>query len=200
MTIPTFASGVKVLTPEECDQIIQLCSPLTETSLIIENNNTKTKNTNLRKSKSIGLPSDDPRFESIKPLLLKVVDAIMGVSQEVFYCTLAGVDPIQFAAYESGDYYQDHIDSSMDMPRAMSASVLLSSPLDFKNGDLCFKNLNPIDEKDKMPEGIPVPLEQGEIVVFPSLLLHQVTPVTKGTRYSLVLWSFTEEMSKTRGL
>ena len=57
-----------------------------------------------------------------------------------------------------------------------------------------------MNEEDKMPEGLPVPLEQGEIVVFPSLLLHQVTPVTEGKRYSLVLWSFTEEMSKTRGL
>ncbi len=29
---------------------------------------------------------------------------------------------------------------------------------------------------------------QGSIIVFPSFLHHQVTPVTKGTRYSLVLW------------
>ena len=30
---------------------------------------------------------------------------------------------------------------------------------------------------------------QGSIIVFPSYVYHQVTPVTRGTRYSLVLWS-----------
>ena len=29
---------------------------------------------------------------------------------------------------------------------------------------------------------------RGTIIVFPSFLEHQVTPVTKGTRYSLVQW------------
>ena len=29
---------------------------------------------------------------------------------------------------------------------------------------------------------------KGSIVVFPSFLWHRVKPVTKGTRYSLVLW------------
>ncbi len=30
--------------------------------------------------------------------------------------------------------------------------------------------------------------EQGSVVFFPSFTRHQVTPVTKGTRYSLVMW------------
>jgi len=29
---------------------------------------------------------------------------------------------------------------------------------------------------------------QGTIIMFPSWILHRVTPVTKGTRYSLVSW------------
>jgi PKHD-type hydroxylase len=30
---------------------------------------------------------------------------------------------------------------------------------------------------------------KGSIVVFPSFVWHRVKPVTKGTRYSLVMWS-----------
>ena len=30
--------------------------------------------------------------------------------------------------------------------------------------------------------------EKGAVVVFPSHIWHRVTPVTKGTRYSLVVW------------
>ena len=31
--------------------------------------------------------------------------------------------------------------------------------------------------------------DQGSMIIFPSFLHHQVTPVTSGTRYSLVIWS-----------
>jgi PKHD-type hydroxylase len=31
--------------------------------------------------------------------------------------------------------------------------------------------------------------ERGSIVVFPSHVWHRVKPVTKGTRYSLVIWN-----------
>ena len=30
---------------------------------------------------------------------------------------------------------------------------------------------------------------QGSIIIFPSFTYHCITPVTSGTRYSLVLWS-----------
>ena len=30
---------------------------------------------------------------------------------------------------------------------------------------------------------------KGSLVVFPSFLWHRVTPVIRGTRYSLVIWS-----------
>jgi PKHD-type hydroxylase len=33
-----------------------------------------------------------------------------------------------------------------------------------------------------------MPKQKGAAVLFPSFLLHRVTPVTRGTRKSLVLW------------
>ena len=32
-------------------------------------------------------------------------------------------------------------------------------------------------------------LPKGSLVIFPSFIKHRVTPVTKGIRYSLVIWS-----------
>ena len=34
----------------------------------------------------------------------------------------------------------------------------------------------------------PVEKEKGLVTIFPSYMLHRVTPVTKGIRKSLVLW------------
>jgi PKHD-type hydroxylase len=30
--------------------------------------------------------------------------------------------------------------------------------------------------------------KQGTVIVFPSYVLHEVTPITQGTRHSLVAW------------
>ena len=34
-----------------------------------------------------------------------------------------------------------------------------------------------------------IELNKGDVVVFPSYFLHRVSPVTKGTRYSVVAWA-----------
>jgi len=39
------------------------------------------------------------------------------------------------------------------------------------------------------PEPIVAPRGQGSVTFFPSMLLHRVTPITKGHRYSLVGWA-----------
>jgi PKHD-type hydroxylase len=35
----------------------------------------------------------------------------------------------------------------------------------------------------------PVPRDQGTIIVFPSTMLHRVSPITKGIRRSVVGWA-----------
>ena len=53
-------------------------------------------------------------------------------------------------------------------------SIILNS--DFEGGDFQISGLTTHA------------LEEGSIVVFPSFLEHRVAPVTKGIRYSLVVW------------
>ena len=62
--------------------------------------------------------------------------------------------------------------------RKLSITIQLSSPQDYEGGDLILHN----GEPEKMQK------ELGKLIVFPSYTLHEVTPVTKGTRYSLVAW------------
>ena len=47
---------------------------------------------------------------------------------------------------------------------------------DFEGGDLILYNDGLMKQK------------KGCITFFPSYLLHEITPVTKGTRYSLSMW------------
>ena len=75
----------------------------------------------------------------------------------------------------------DHIHSLFDGERKGIPTMTCLSILneDYEGGELQI-HLN--DNPDVMKK------EQGTVVAFPSPTLHEVTPVTKGKRYSLVGW------------
>ena len=106
---------------------------------------------------------------------------------------------IQFTIYKKSQFYdwhQDCWDKPYEMPnpnyngkiRKISATIQLCDPKNYKGGELQFDFRNQINKSSNIikPKEL---LPQGTIVVFPSHIYHKVTPVTKGTRYSLVLWS-----------
>jgi PKHD-type hydroxylase len=79
-----------------------------------------------------------------------------------------------------GGKYGRHIDSAPGtLIRKLSFTVQLSEPEDYKGGDLCLY----LGEKPEVMKK-----EQGFVALFPSYVLHEVKPVTSGTRYSLVSW------------
>jgi PKHD-type hydroxylase len=82
--------------------------------------------------------------------------------------------------HRTGGKYGRHIDSAPGtLIRKLSFTVQLSEPEDYKGGDLC---LYLGDKAEVMKK------EQGFVALFPSYVLHEVKPVTQGTRYSLVSW------------
>lgn len=90
-------------------------------------------------------------------------------------------EPIQYTEYyEGGGHYDWHMDCGIGAQnrRKISVTVQLSHPDDYEGGDLEFNTGN-------VHQG---PRVQGAAVIFPSFFMHRVTPVTKGTRKSFVLW------------
>ena len=92
------------------------------------------------------------------------------------------IDSIQYTEYsEGGGHYDWHMDMG-DFPqnnRKISLTIQLSDPNDYEGGDLEFW-LGRTPDK--------APREHLLAILFPSYLMHRVTPITKGTRKSLVLW------------
>jgi len=89
---------------------------------------------------------------------------------------------IQYTVYKGGDkgFYCGHVDHGKNYyKRKLSMVCQLSDPDSYSGGDLLIHTKNhPIT----MPRGL------GAVICFPSWMLHEVTPVTEGTRRSLVLW------------
>ena len=90
-------------------------------------------------------------------------------------------EPIQMTTYNSSDLgtYGWHTDVSSAIIRKFTCIMQLSEPDEYTGGELQVNS-----------DGIVniVPKKRGHIVVFPSYVIHQVTPVTSGSRQSLVSW------------
>ena len=70
--------------------------------------------------------------------------------------------------------------------RKLSVTISLNKPEEYKGGNLRF-DFGP--HADKRYHTCKEIRPQGSVIVFPSHIYHQVTPVTEGTRYSLVAWN-----------
>ena len=93
------------------------------------------------------------------------------------------IQSLQFTSYDAKDkgFYQKHIDMMYKGTgtRKLSLTVQLSDGADYEGGDLLLHYKNDPDVGFR---------NQGTATFFPSWMLHEVTPVTKGKRYSLVAW------------
>jgi PKHD-type hydroxylase len=90
-----------------------------------------------------------------------------------------------YAKYEKGQTYGEHIDDPVMGPAGqryrsdISCTVFLNSPEDYEGGELQIKT----QYGDQL-----VKLEAGCAILYPSTSLHQVNPVTSGTRFVAVTW------------
>ena len=71
--------------------------------------------------------------------------------------------------------------------RKLSMTINLNKPGEYDGGNLKF-DFGPHAAGKRFHECVEI-RPQGSIIVFPSYVYHQVTPVMRGTRYSMVLWS-----------
>jgi len=108
----------------------------------------------------------------------------------------------QFTKYKLNQYYDWHCDS-WDKPykkegpdngkiRKLSMTCQLTDGSEYEGGELefDFRNYSPhMREEAKHLKQATEILPKGSVIVFPSFVWHRVKPVTKGTRYSLVMWN-----------
>ena len=98
-------------------------------------------------------------------------------------------EQIQYTEYlgsKNGKYeWHQDIGPGMLSWRKVSITVQLSEPGEYEGGDLQVFQGGEYKEQNF----INAPRKAGCVFIFPSYMLHRVTPVTKGIRKSFVLWS-----------
>ena len=151
---------------------LQELYPFQEATIIGENNN-------IRKSNIKWLHNNERSFWVYE----KICKLAIETNNEMWKFNLHSViDSIQYTVYyEGGGHYDWHIDIGPGSinHRKISCSVQLSDPNKYEGGDFEIWAGGDFQKVER---------KQGCVILFPSFLMHRVTPVTKGVRKSLVLW------------
>lgn len=141
-------------------------------------------NTSARNCSTIGIS-----FDSIiekNPVLRSHIDQEIHIATQKILRKYKGKFPAvivdidtgyELLRYETGQFYTEHTDSFIQMPRALSCSISLND--DYEGGEFAFFGR---EVKYRVPKG--------SAILFPSNFTypHEIMPVTSGTRYSIVTW------------
>lgn len=114
----------------------------------------------------------------------KLAFVARSINSKFFNFDLFGfIEDMQFTEYvgEAKAHYTWHqdISSTSPAPRKLSLVLQLSDPDEYEGGEL---------QTMTSAEPSIVDKKKGMITAFPSWALHRVTPVTSGTRHTVVVW------------
>ena len=146
------------------------------------------------------------RNVNIQTTNINWINALLGgyiryANSENFHYNLSDndIESAQISKYSEGEYYSEHIDfgRGKNLTRKLSLTVQLSDENDYEGGDLKFYTgiWNPRIETSEETYA-QASRGKGSVIVFDSRSIHEVTPVTSGTRYSLVKWYHGDEPLK----
>lgn len=122
-----------------------------------------------------------PTPESIW-LFERLTELVQGCNRARYEFELAGIyENLQITEYGPGGFYNWHKDHGKRAHsiRKLSVTIQLSDPSEYEGGDL---------EILAGPETRTAPRGLGTAVIFPSFVMHRVTPVIRGVRRSIVAW------------
>jgi predicted 2-oxoglutarate/Fe(II)-dependent dioxygenase YbiX len=172
-----------VFTEQECNDIVSIAKrtyPIDASVGGSDHNSAIEKR--IRSAKIYDVPLD----ERNKWIYDKVIANVAFANKHYFDYEIAGLrHGLQLIEYnveeEYSGHYEWHTDFGTGDPstRKISVVVQLTNPSDYEGCELLVNDHAGIKTATK---------ERGTVHLFPSYMPHKVTPITRGTRYSLVIW------------
>jgi PKHD-type hydroxylase len=177
----------EALTKEEVDKVIALASELPEAERATTIGDEK--GGSVRSSMVKWIPRNNSNWDWLYERMMNLsVEANDTLWRFDLRTALEAIQYTEYYASENGhyDWHQDIGIGVLPSKRKVSITIQLSESDDYEGGELLIcvgSNGNgELDNNRVCPRG------KGVGVLFPSYMMHRVTPVTKGTRKSLVLW------------
>ena len=173
-TLPAYWKWDDAVSPEMCDMLLKERSALEEVQATIMTDTANVVN-NIERDSKVCWAKQNHWVESILYNHALYANELAGWAYHI-----GRPEPVQLTAYGENSFYGWHEDwaplAVAPTVRKLSVVLLLSDPSEFEGGQFQFDNATLIEMK------------RGTLLAFPSFLRHQITPVTKGMRYSAVCW------------
>jgi len=168
---PAVMTNDLVLSVDQCKDLMTTFGDLTKPVGTLTGIDTK-----VRKARAHAL-----KVEDHKELYDLIIPQAISVNQQIWQYQLDTHDPLQLLKYTHGGHYDWHLDlgSGHHQSRKLSFIVGVSDESSYQGGQVVFK-------AGSKEQAFTIP--QGKMILFPSFVLHKVTPVTQGERFVLVGW------------
>ncbi|MGR3913832.1 MAG: 2OG-Fe(II) oxygenase [Gammaproteobacteria bacterium] len=180
-----------LLSAEECRAIIDAgCRHAPKTGTVGGERDSESVNTKIRHGEVAFLSRTDPQFMQV----FQTIDYCVNEANDEWFgvrYNRQGARTLQFSIYRGdaeggGHFYHPHQDTTLvsgEAPtqRKLSVVVQLSDSGDYAGGDFQMHHVKAHPPADAIRR-------RGTVLIFPSLIMHAVTAVTSGVRYSLVGW------------
>lgn len=163
----------------DCDRIVAIAdaAPASAARLV-----GRMQNDNLRRADLVWL-DDVPGSDWV---MERIIDIVRIANRDTFSFDLQSFsESAQVARYDAArqghfDWHSDIGDGPLAAQRKLTMVIQLSDPADYDGGLL-----------EVMPSAHVHQACQtrGDATIFPSFMLHRVTPVTQGQRQSLTIWA-----------
>lgn len=134
--------------------------------------------------RNLQLPEDDPLARELGGIVLAAL------AENALFMSAAlpaTVYPPLFNCYREGDSFGMHVDNAIRDIRGshqrlrtdLSATLFLSEPDSYDGGELVIDGFSGASE---------IKLPAGDLILYPSVSLHRVNPVTRGQRMASFFW------------
>jgi len=176
--IEPFTTWDGAFIPEELDAIVAYGDALRQAEATLLDSAVDDHNSRFRSTRISWIEESQETLW----LFRKLVGAASAINQQAYRFDLGALESLQYTVYLAGEgsHYDWHVDHGRTPRRRKLSLVLqLSAPTDYEGCDLQIYASNQIDT---------APKSRGTLIAFPSYTLHRVTPITAGTRKSLVMW------------
>ncbi len=177
--IESFAWWEEAFTEEQLNWLQEEARKAVVSAGVGGHTKSNSNNPEIRRSKINWLSKNNENFWVFETL----AHVVSNLNADFFRFNLTGFgEKIQLTHYNESDQgmYTWHQDFGSTGPsRKLSLVLQLSEPDEYEGGELQLLNSN---------TPICIEKKRGLITVFPAWTLHQVTPVIKGNRQTLVTW------------
>lgn len=123
--------------------------------------------------KTISMELDNTMYPYVNNVLREYIARV----PTAIKCGVAYDTQYEILKYQTGDEYKEHVDASSTYSRILSCSFSLNDG--YSGGEWSFFDGSYV-----------VNVPKNAAIIFPSgfLFPHAITPITEGTRYSLITW------------